>query len=830
MSFPNQAHMIPQMSYMMPPGMSMMPMNIMQGVYVPPPSMGFPGQMPNMNQPMQSYVYPTARPTLTPLPVVSLPILEKLPAPSLIKSNPTTTVFVGNINEKAPDMLVRNILSKIGNIISWKRVQGVGGKLQAFGFCEFDDPEATLRSIRLLHTFDLGGKKLMVKVDAKSKEKLREYRLNKRKDGGSLNNSGDSKAETDEEIFKPDVNAVKRDNNILHEIKKLIKENAHEFVKTAEDELQATKEKLNKTQKIGNIALDEEKTDVISKEILRFKENNMKDEKFREKMREKGREKRERERQLKGSPSESKEEGVDKEKKPSVMRRYRPSRSRSGSRKRHRAREASAEKEKRERKSASVNKEEKEAAEKARELREQKERERIRLAEEEREKTYERRKLERKLREKEASYQEQLRGWETRESKKLREHRKQKQYEEYLKEEELTEAKRLKEFLEDYLDDRDDAKYYKGSFLARRLKEREKEMEMDLKDRQKEKEEIEEIKARLRTECHPNLELEMAKLEKSRSQHLKPQLRIDNENRGKNSVQSSPVILPPLSKRSSKKSSREEKKKRHKRKRNTETRGDSMEVVVKIEENHKAVANHNDISTPSSPETKEQNHTNFVAIKSEIIIEADTVKSTGDSNTAVVETTTCYKPIGFKSLQLGKNKANVDNVFGEEETDSKKKLIPLDDDTQSITLDQSNVLPNPNASPDSANQNSTTGAVSALTLEEKRQSIKRLIEKIPTNKTKLFAYNIQWDLVDNILMEKRIKPWINKKIVEYIGEEELTLVDFICSKLLNNNSPQSILDDILMVLDEEAEVFVVKLWRLLIYEIEAKKAGLLKME
>ena len=30
------------------------------------------------------------------------------------------------------------------------------------------------------------------------------------------------------------------------------------------------------------------------------------------------------------------------------------------------------------------------------------------------------------------------------------------------------------------------------------------------------------------------------------------------------------------------------------------------------------------------------------------------------------------------------------------------------------------------------------------------------------------------------------------------------------------------------VLDEEAEVFVVKMWRLLIYETEAKKAGLVK--
>ena len=33
------------------------------------------------------------------------------------------------------------------------------------------------------------------------------------------------------------------------------------------------------------------------------------------------------------------------------------------------------------------------------------------------------------------------------------------------------------------------------------------------------------------------------------------------------------------------------------------------------------------------------------------------------------------------------------------------------------------------------------------------------------------------------LMEKRVGPWINKKIVEYIGEEEPTLTEFICNKV-----------------------------------------------
>lgn len=48
-------------------------------------------------------------------------------------------------------------------------------------------------------------------------------------------------------------------------------------------------------------------------------------------------------------------------------------------------------------------------------------------------------------------------------------------------------------------------------------------------------------------------------------------------------------------------------------------------------------------------------------------------------------------------------------------------------------------------------------------------------------------------------MAKRIKPWVNKKIVEYIGEEEPTLSDFICQKVMEHSTPTNVLQDISMV-------------------------------
>ena len=39
---------------------------------------------------------------------------------------------------------------KCGTVNNWKRVQGASGKLQAFGFCEFKEPDSALRALRLL--------------------------------------------------------------------------------------------------------------------------------------------------------------------------------------------------------------------------------------------------------------------------------------------------------------------------------------------------------------------------------------------------------------------------------------------------------------------------------------------------------------------------------------------------------------------------------------------------------------------------------------------------------------------------------------------------------
>ena len=50
-----------------------------------------------------------------------------------------------------------------------------------FGFCEYGDPESTLRALRILHEFKLGDKNLVVKVDSKTRTDLLKYVMKKKR-------------------------------------------------------------------------------------------------------------------------------------------------------------------------------------------------------------------------------------------------------------------------------------------------------------------------------------------------------------------------------------------------------------------------------------------------------------------------------------------------------------------------------------------------------------------------------------------------------------------------------------------------------------------------
>uniref|UniRef100_A0A1A7WMS2 PWI domain-containing protein n=1 Tax=Iconisemion striatum TaxID=60296 RepID=A0A1A7WMS2_9TELE len=755
---------------------------------------------------------------------------------------PTTTVFVGNISEKASDMLVRQLLAKCGIVLSWKRVQGASGKLQAFGFCEYKEPESTLRALRLLHELLLGDKKLLVKVDAKTKAQLEEWKAKKRSTNQGATDGLKNEEEGEEEEVL-DEETLRRDQVVRGAIDVLIREYSSELNAPSQDadgQPRNKKRKEKKEEDINAMELEDDKRDLISREISKFRDTHKKLEEEKGK-KDKERLELERERRERDKERERERERRDREKEKEREREREKERERDREREREKDRERERTKERERSRDIS------EARSKSRErTREEKKRNR----DEDEEDIYERRRLERRLRDKEAAYQERLKNWEIRERKKTRDYSKEIEREDERRREMMKEAKRLKEFLEDYDDDRDDPKYYRGSALQKRLRDREKEIEMDERDRKREKEELEEIRQRLLAEGHPDPDAELQRLEEEAERRQQPPLNLEPEE----------VV-------SKEKTHRDRERDRHRdrdqdrerdrdrdREREREKRGSERPVEQKSQmpqqnsDDYMNEGQEDDFhDCEDSPEAKPQLKPIMRPITTAPSVSSASGNATpntpgnespcgiiipGENTPDVLPLEENRPKIGLSlklgatnspsQLSMGKRKklTTVDSVFNkfdDEEADEqpcKRKLVPLDygDDDKSLGLDGAEI-------------SSTKNSVNT---EEKRKHIKSLIEKIPTSRPELFSYPLDWAMVDSILMDRRIRPWINKKIIEYIGEEEPTLVDFVCTKIMAHSSPQGILDDVAMVLDEEAEVFIVKMWRLLIYETEAKKIGLAK--
>ena len=103
---------------------------------------------------------------------------------------------------------------------------------------------------------------------------------------------------------------------------------------------------------------------------------------------------------------------------------------------------------------------------------------------------------------------------------------------------------------------------------------------------------------------------------------------------------------------------------------------------------------------------------------------------------------------------------------------------------------------------------------------------KSLIESIPTSKADIFAYEIDWATYDAAKLSDSVQRWVNKKVAELLGEEEPSLVEFVVEKAGEHLGAAAMVDELEPVLDTEAEPFVIKLWRMLIYEtLKAKEGG-----
>lgn len=93
-------------------------------------------------------------------------------------------------------------------------------------------------------------------------------------------------------------------------------------------------------------------------------------------------------------------------------------------------------------------------------------------------------------------------------------------------------------------------------------------------------------------------------------------------------------------------------------------------------------------------------------------------------------------------------------------------------------------------------------------------------------------------------METKLRPFVTKKIVELVGEEEQELINFILDFVGQKRPPTELVQELEVVmfclfllflfltslfaqtLDQDALVFTMKFWRALIFETERKSRRL----
>ncbi|KAJ2896922.1 hypothetical protein MKZ38_005099 [Zalerion maritima] len=111
-----------------------------------------------------------------------------------------------------------------------------------------------------------------------------------------------------------------------------------------------------------------------------------------------------------------------------------------------------------------------------------------------------------------------------------------------------------------------------------------------------------------------------------------------------------------------------------------------------------------------------------------------------------------------------------------------------------------------------------------LTDEENQEAVRALAQEIPSDKNGLWAWDVKWDHLDETTIEEKLRPFIEKKIVEFLGVQEQLLVDVVEEHLKKKAKPAEIVEELGEALDE-AEDLVRKVWRMVIFYTECEKRG-----
>uniref|UniRef100_A0ACD5XKY8 Uncharacterized protein n=1 Tax=Avena sativa TaxID=4498 RepID=A0ACD5XKY8_AVESA len=130
-------------------------------------------------------------------------------------------------------------------------------------------------------------------------------------------------------------------------------------------------------------------------------------------------------------------------------------------------------------------------------------------------------------------------------------------------------------------------------------------------------------------------------------------------------------------------------------------------------------------------------------------------------------------------------------------------------------------------------QNTSAGEKVALELratsksgEKKPLDAKQLLATVPKMKEELFAHDVNWAIYDKYGLHERMRPWISKKTTEVFDEELAEFVDYVVAATKEHVTAPRMLELLESLLDDDAERFVLLMWRKLIFEIKKVEVGL----
>ncbi|XP_012085358.1 RNA-binding protein 25 isoform X2 [Jatropha curcas] len=801
----------------MPNGFAAIPGAAPQGTMPLPGIQRYPSPYPAMVRPIfppcppgtVGMLPPAARPLVPGIPGVRplIPTIIRPPVPSVTPAEkPQTTVYVGKISPSVENDFMLSLLRFCGPVKSWKRAQDpTDGTPRGFGFCEFESAEGVLRALRLLSKFNIDGQELVLNVNQATREYLERYVEKKTENSKNLKESqamgvdkedgtavGVEKNETPKSSVEDSSNASDKGN----------KENTDpaNFGIVTDEDKEGDKEAL---EKLSSMIEERLKTRPLpppppppqipadgpgnanSEMPTKSREDSDVDIRRHDSAEDKN-----------DDETTSDNKAASEQDRPGTSS---PDRSRKYDR---RSRERDRDRDLKREKEREVERYERES-----------ERERIRKEREHR----------RMIEEAERDYEERLKDWEHRE----REKEKQRHYEKEKDKE--RERKRRKEILYDEEDDDDDSrKRWRRNVLEDKRRKRLLEKKEDEADRREEEKEIAEAKKKEEEEKRQQQQRDESKLlsdhvmngsdKKVLAEEVNDESKdkaFGGENEGDSGNENDDGVLQNGTVDESTMASLAESDVRQSG--NAPARKLGFGLVGSGKRAAVPSVFHEEDDDDAHKEKKMRPLVPIDYSTEELQAVQPTVSAAQPPNLAAAAE--FVKRISNVTSKEEKPDVERERSKRSHDRSSQRDRDRNDEDINRIRDDKDRIL--------ERDRNWEHGQEKVKTPDkQKLLDAKQLIDMIPKTKDELFSYEINWAVYDKHELHERMRPWISKKITEFLGEEETTLVDYIVSSTQEHVKASQMLEMLQSILDDEAEMFVLKMWRMLIFEIKKVETGL----